>query len=53
MYAEHKSADMDAEDGVGKTQRLIEFWPAGDTNFNTIEDAGEYIENNTADSDSE
>lgn len=26
MYAEHNSADMDAEDGVDKTQRLIEFW---------------------------
>ena len=53
MYAEHNSADMDAEDGVDKTQRLIEFWPAGDTYFNTIEDDGEYIENNTDDSDKE
>ncbi len=53
MYAEHNSADMDAEDGVDKTQRLIEFWPAGNTYFNTIEDDGEYIENNTDDSDKE
>ena len=53
MYAEHNSADMDAENGVDKTQRLIEFWPAGDTYFNTIEDDGEYIENNIDDSDEE
>ena len=30
---------------IDKTQRLIEFWPAGNTNFTAIEDDGTYIKN--------
>lgn len=53
MYAEHNVADPDAENGVDKTQRIVEFWPDGESDFNAIEDDGTYVENtiNSEDTD--
>lgn len=45
MYAEHNVADPDAENGVDKTQRIIEFWPDTESDFTAIEDDGTYAEN--------
>ena len=45
MYAEHNVADPDAENGVDKTQRIIEFWPDAESDFTAIEDDGTYAEN--------
>lgn len=53
MFAEHNSADPSADKGVDKTQRIVEFWPEGNTEFNTIEDDGMSIENTTDSSDKE
>ena len=53
MYAEHnvvESTDSEGneiENGLDKTQRIIEFWPDGDTDYSAIEDDGTYIENDT------
>mgnify|MGYP005755195211 CR=1 FL=1 len=53
MYAEHNVTDPDAENGVDKTQRIVEFWPDGESDFNAIEDDGTYVENtiNSEDTD--
>lgn len=45
MYAEHNVADKDAENGVDKTQRIVEFWPEGESDFTAFEDDGTYVEN--------
>lgn len=45
MYAEHNVTDPDAENGVDKTQRIVEFWPDGESDFNAIEDDGTYVKN--------
>ncbi|HIZ12815.1 MAG TPA: discoidin domain-containing protein [Candidatus Mediterraneibacter stercorigallinarum] len=53
MYAEHNvvestdSEGKEIENGLDKTQRIIEFWPDGDTDYSAIEDDGTYIENDT------
>lgn len=46
MYAEHNVADPDAEGGVDKTQRIVEFWPDGESDFSAIEDDGTSMTNN-------
>ena len=53
MYAEHNVAVPDAENGVDKTQRIVEFWPDGESDFSAIEDDGTYVENtiNSEDTD--
>lgn len=53
MYAEHNVTDPDAENGVDKTQRIVEFWPDGESDFNAIEDDGTYVKNtiNSKDTD--
>ena len=38
---------------IDRTQRFVEFWPEGSTDFTAIEDDGTFIENKTDDSDSE
>ena len=48
MTAENNSAYQ-----IDRTQRLIEFWPEGTTDFTAIEDNGTYIENNVDKSDKE
>lgn len=51
MYEEHNVADSTVKNGVDKSKRIVEFWPAGETQFNTFEDDGTYIENNQDTSD--
>jgi alpha-glucosidase (family GH31 glycosyl hydrolase) len=51
MYAEHNVADPAADNGVDKTQRIIEFWPDGDSDFSAIEDDGTYVSNTTSEVD--
>lgn len=46
MYAEHNVAASGVENGVDKTQRIVEFWPAGETDFSAIEDDGTSMTNN-------
>lgn len=45
MYAEHNVTYPNADKGVDKTQRIIEFWPDGESDFSAIEDDGTYIKN--------
>ena len=51
MYAEHNVAVEDVENGVDKTQRIVEFWPEGETDFSAIEDDGTYVTNNMTEED--
>ena len=48
MFEENNSAYQ-----VDRTQRFVEFWPEGSTDFTAIEDDGTYIENKTDDSNKE
>ena len=45
MYAEHNVAVEGVEDGVDKSQRIVEFWPEGETDFSAIEDDGTTMTN--------
>lgn len=45
MYAEHNVAVEGVENGVDKTQRIVEFWPEGETDFSAIEDDGASMTN--------
>ncbi|HJD34588.1 MAG TPA: hypothetical protein H9911_08625, partial [Candidatus Mediterraneibacter tabaqchaliae] len=45
MYAEHNVAAEGVENGVDKTQRIVEFWPEGETDFSAIEDDGSSMTN--------
>lgn len=45
MYAEHNVAVEGVENGVDKTQRIVEFWPEGETDFSAIEDDGSSMTN--------
>mgnify|MGYP005755030313 FL=1 len=45
MYAEHNVAAEGVENGVDKTQRIVEFWPEGETDFSAIEDDGSSVTN--------
>lgn len=45
MYAEHNVAVEGVENGVDKTQRIIEFWPDGESDFSAIEDDGTSVTN--------
>ena len=45
MYAEHNVAAEGVENGVDKTQRIVEFWPEGEKDFSAIEDAGASMTN--------
>lgn len=51
MYAEHNVAVEGVENGVDKTQRIVEFWPEGETDFSAIEDDGTYVANNMTEED--
>lgn len=51
MYAEHNVAVEDVKNGVDKTQRIVEFWPEGETDFSAIEDDGTYVANNMTEED--
>lgn len=51
MYAEHNVAVEGVENGVDKTQRIVEFWPEGETDFSAIEDDGTYVTNNMTEED--
>ena len=51
MYAEHNVAAEGVENGVDKTQRIVEFWPEGETDFSAIEDDGTYVTNNMTEED--
>lgn len=55
MYEEHNTVSGTANDGsvLDKSIRLVEFWPAGTTDFSVIEDDGSYIKNELDTSDSE
>lgn len=46
MYAEHNVAVEGVENGVDKSQRIVEFWPEGETDFSAIEDDGTSVTNN-------
>ena len=46
MYAEHNVAVEGVENGVDKTQRIVEFWPDGESDFSAIEDDGNSMTNN-------
>ena len=45
MYAEHNVSVEGVENGVDKTQRIVEFWPEGETDFSAIEDDGASMTN--------
>lgn len=45
MYAEHNVAVEGVENGVDKTQRIVEFWPDGESDFSAIEDDGTSVTN--------
>lgn len=55
MYEEHNTVSGTSDDGsvLDKSIRLVEFWPAGTTDFSVIEDDGSYIKNELDTSDSE
>lgn len=56
MYEEHNTVSGTVDDNskvLDKSIRLVEFWPAGTTDFSVIEDDGSYIENELDTSDSE
>ncbi len=53
LYAEHNNVNSKTEKGLDRTKRLVEFWPAGTTDFTAIEDDGSYVENKVDDSNEE
>lgn len=51
MYAEHNVAVEGVENGVDKTQRIVEFWPEVETDFSAIEDDGTSVTNDMTEED--
>lgn len=51
MYAEHNVAVEGVENGVDKTQRIVEFWPDGESDFSAIEDDGTSVTNTITEED--
>lgn len=51
MYAEHNVVSSNAEKGLDKSKRIIEFWPDGTSDFTAIEDDGSSISNHMDSSD--
>ena len=52
MYEENNNPQAISEsnpDGLDKTRRVVEFWPAGDTEYTLFEDDGEFVQNNVTD----
>lgn len=47
MYEEHNTTLSGSDTSVDKTQRIVEFWPEGTTDFTSIEDDG-YSMTNTS-----
>lgn len=48
MYEEHNNPQAITDtnkNGLDKTKRVVEFWPAGSTNFTLYEDDGNYVDN--------
>ena len=46
MYEENNTPDE-----VNKANRIVEFWPAGNSRYTVYEDDGKYIQNNTEEED--
>lgn len=52
MYEENnnpQAISKENPDGLDKTKRIVEFWPAGSTEYTLFEDDGEHIENKVTD----